>query len=59
MVITSTAKHKIKYNAEYLSNNILDSSNIKNGYKLINNIKNDIGKLENIYNLVNSKIKLI
>ena len=58
-LLNKLKEHKIKYNSEYLSNNILDSSNIKNGYKLINNIKNDIGKLENIYNLVNSKIKLI
>ena len=52
-------EHKIKYNAEYLSNNILDSSKIKEGHKLINSIKKDIVKLESIYNLVNTKIKLI
>jgi len=58
-LLNKLQEHKIKYNAEYLSNNILDRSKIKEGYKLINNIKKDIGKLESIYNLVNTKIKLI
>ena len=58
-LLNKLKEHKIKFNAEHLSNNILDSSKIKNGYKLMNNIKNDIGKLETIYDLVNSKIKLI
>ena len=58
-LLNKLKEYKIKYNSEYLSNNILDSTNIKKGYKLLNNIKNDIGKLETIYDLVNSKIKLI
>ena len=58
-LLNKLKEYKIKYNEEYLSSNVLDNTKIKEGYKLINNIKKDIGSLENIYNLINTKIKLV
>ena len=47
---------KIKYNEEYLSKSNIDINNIKEGKRLITNIKNDISLLEKNYNTLNIKL---
>lgn len=45
---------KINYNETNLSRNVLDVNKLKEGYELINNIKNDISLLEKNYNTINN-----
>ena len=45
---------KIKYNEKNLSRHVLDANTMKDGYTLINNIKNDIKLLEQNYNAINN-----
>ena len=59
LLLKKLKEYKIKYNESYLSNTILDSSTIKDGNTLIKNIKKDVASLEKIYNLINTKIKLV
>ena len=46
-LLNKLKEYKIKYNEEYLSSNVLDNTKIKEGYKLINSIKKDIGFIGN------------
>ena len=59
LLLKKLKEYKIKYNESYLSNTVLDSSIIKDGNTLIKNIKKDVASLEKIYNLINTKIKLV
>ena len=45
---------KINYNETNLSRNVLDVNKLKEGYELINNIKNDISLLEKNYKTINN-----
>jgi len=47
-------EYKINYNETNLSRNVLDVNKLKEGYELINNIKNDISLLEKNYKTINN-----
>ena len=57
-LIKKLKEFKIKFNEKYLSKTVLDIKKVKEGKKLIENIKNDIKLLEENYNVIN-KIRLV
>ena len=59
VLVKKLNEYKINYNQSYLSNIVLDINKIKEGNKLIKNIKKDIGALEGIYNVINTRVNLV
>ena len=57
-LIKKLKEFKIKFNEKYLSKTVLDIKKVREGKKLIENIKNDIKLLEENYNVIN-KIRLV